>query len=155
MWGKIMIPMFRLWLHGLYGLYGSCCPLSPERPLNLITHSLTCRVLYFAQKAFARCAKLNRVITGTFVYPCGWFRYLPIRLRMHLLEWRVHEGMPNSGIASFITGNIFYMFMMTSSNGNIFHVTGHLCREFTGHRWIPSTRASDAELWCCLWFAPE
>ena len=27
--------------------------------------------------------------------------------------------------------------MMTSSNGNIFRVTGHLCGEFTGHRWIP------------------
>ena len=23
---------------------------------------------------------------------------------------------------------------MTSSNGNFFHVTGHLCEEFTGHR---------------------
>ena len=38
--------------------------------------------------------------------------------------------------------------MMTSSNGNIFHVTGHLCGEFTGHRWIPRTKDSDAELWC-------
>ena len=28
-------------------------------------------------------------------------------------------------------------FMMTSSNGNIFRVTGPLCGEFTGHRWIP------------------
>ena len=36
--------------------------------------------------------------------------------------------------------------MMTSSNGNIFHVTGHSCREFTGLRWIPHTKASDAEL---------
>ena len=35
--------------------------------------------------------------------------------------------------------------MMTSSDGNIFRVTGHLCREFTGHRWIPRTKASDAE----------
>ena len=26
---------------------------------------------------------------------------------------------------------------MTSSNGNIFRVTGPLCGEFTGHRWIP------------------
>ena len=26
---------------------------------------------------------------------------------------------------------------MTSSNGNIFRVTGHLCGEFTGQRWIP------------------
>ena len=38
--------------------------------------------------------------------------------------------------------------MMTSSNGNIFGVTGPLCGEFTGPRWIPSTKASDAELWC-------
>ena len=34
-----LIPMCRLWLHGLYWLYGPHCPLSPERPLNLITHS--------------------------------------------------------------------------------------------------------------------
>ena len=31
-------------------------------------------------------------------------------------------------------------FMMTSSNGNIFRVTGHLCGEFTGPRWIPAHR---------------
>ena len=31
-------------------------------------------------------------------------------------------------------------FMMTSSNGNIFRVTGHLCTEFTGPRWIPRTQ---------------
>ena len=36
--------------------------------------------------------------------------------------------------------------MMTSSNGNIFRVTGHLCGGFTGPRWIPRTKASDAEL---------
>ena len=34
--------------------------------------------------------------------------------------------------------------MMTSSNGNIFCVTGPLCGEFTGPRWIPRTKASDA-----------
>ena len=36
--------------------------------------------------------------------------------------------------------------MMTSSNGTIFRVTGSLCGEFTGHRSIPRTKASDAEL---------
>ena len=45
--------------------------------------------------------------------------------------------------------------MMTSSNGNIFRVTGLLCGEITGPRWIPRTKASDAELWCvffiCVW----
>ena len=29
------------------------------------------------------------------------------------------------------------IFMMTSSNGNIFRVTGHLCGKFTGLRWFP------------------
>ena len=37
-------------------------------------------------------------------------------------------------------------YMMTSWTGNIVRVTGHLCGEFTGHRWIPCTKASDAEL---------
>ena len=45
--------------------------------------------------------------------------------------------------------------IMTSSTGNIFRVTGPLWGEFTGHRWIPLTKASDAELWCFLWSAPE
>ena len=43
--------------------------------------------------------------------------------------------------------------MMTSSNGNIFRVTGPLCGEFTGHRWIPLAKASDTELWCYLWLS--
>ena len=47
----------------------------------------------------------------------------------------------------------FMIDMMTSSNGNIFRVTGHLCGEFTGPRWTPRTKASDAELWCFLWSA--
>ena len=43
--------------------------------------------------------------------------------------------------------------MMTSPNGNIFRLTGHLCGEFTGHRWIPCKKASDAKLCCFLWSA--
>ena len=45
--------------------------------------------------------------------------------------------------------------MMTSSNGSIFHVTCCLWGEFIGHRWIPLTKASDAERWCFLWSEPE
>ena len=43
---------------------------------------------------------------------------------------------------------------MTSSNGNIFRVTGPLCGEFVGDRWIPRTKANDVKLWCFLWSAP-
>ena len=45
--------------------------------------------------------------------------------------------------------------MVTSSNGNIFRVTGPLWRESNGHRWIPLTKASDTGLWYFLWSAPE
>ena len=37
--------------------------------------------------------------------------------------------------------------MMTSSNGNVFHVAGPLCGEFNDHRWITPTKACGAELW--------
>ena len=60
-------------------------------------------------------------------------------------------------------------FTMTSSNGNIsaslalyvpFGIPHklsypYICGEFTGHRWIPRTKAFDAKLWCFLWSAPE
>ena len=36
-------------------------------------------------------------------------------------------------------------FIMTSSNGNIFRVTGPLWGGFVCHRWISLTKASDAE----------
>ena len=45
--------------------------------------------------------------------------------------------------------------MKTSSNADIFCVTGPLWGEPTGHRWTLLTKASDAELWCFLWSAPE
>ena len=45
--------------------------------------------------------------------------------------------------------------MMTSSNGNNFRLTRHLCGEFTGPRLNPHTKVSEAELWCFLWSAPE
>ena len=45
--------------------------------------------------------------------------------------------------------------IMTSWNENIFDITGPFYREFTGHWWIPLTKASDAELWCFLWSAPK
>ena len=45
--------------------------------------------------------------------------------------------------------------MMTSSNRNIFRVTGLLWGEFTGNRWIPLTKASKAEIWCFRRSAPQ
>ena len=41
-------------------------------------------------------------------------------------------------------------FMITSSNRNIFRVTGLSWRESAGHRWISLTKAKVGELWCFL-----
>ena len=79
---------------------------------------------------------------------------------------QIETGMCCQGVKTvlFYIGSTFstwcscYRFscvMMTSSNGSIFRVTGHLCGEFTGHRWIPLTKASGVGLWCFLWSAPE
>ena len=58
-------------------------------------------------------------------------------------------------LMAFVALMIYIHIMMTSSSGNIFRVTAHLCGEFTGPRWILLTKASDAELWCFLWPASE
>ena len=46
--------------------------------------------------------------------------------------------------------------MMTSSNGNIFRVTGPLWGESTDHLWLLLIKVSDAEPWYFLWslFSP-
>ena len=45
--------------------------------------------------------------------------------------------------------------MMTSSDGNIIRATGPLWGEFTGHRRIPLSKASGAELGHFLWSVTE
>ena len=74
------------------------------------------------------------------------------------INWKV-ECWSNAQYTPFwIPGCFWYsarcMIMMASSNGNIFRVTGPLCGQFAGHRQIPLTKASDAELCCFLWSAP-
>ena len=51
--------------------------------------------------------------------------------------------------------NTHMLSMMTSSNGNIFRVTGPLWGDSIGHSEFCPEKASDAELWCFLWSVPE
>ena len=45
--------------------------------------------------------------------------------------------------------------VLASSNRNIFRITGPWWGEFTGHRWIRLTKASDTELWWVFLSAPK
>ena len=75
----------------------------------------------------------------------------------------VETGIFRDNLANVIAGYALFLHAISPSaiwywwwtNGIIFHVTGPLWEKFTGHRWIPLTKASDAELWCFLCSAPE
>ena len=70
--------------------------------------------------------------------------------------WRVtyHASLWQPASFAVVKLKLVLIHMMTSSSGNIFRVSGPLCGEFTGHRWIPLPKASEAELWCFLWSVP-
>ena len=70
-----------------------------------------------------------------------------------LANWRINVTLCLDGLRSY--QQILSLYMMTSSNGDILCVTVPLWGEYTGHRWIPLTKASGAELWYFLWSAPE
>ena len=78
------------------------------------------------------------ILTAKLLYACSiGTLYAKYSQNIHMLLFRTRAS-------------DFIQIMMTSSNGNIFRVTGLLCGEFTGDRWIPRTKANDAELGCFL-----
>ena len=94
-----------------------------------------------------------------------WVKILPVRGRKRrgpvytacsmillLMSGRCKESRNQQ---PHIPGSVKEGLMETSSNGNIFRLTGPLCGEFTGHRWIPLTKANDLELWWFHWSKPE
>ena len=107
--------------------------------------------------------------------PLWWYKWCHLSWRIVLPALPSHTGFMRSPFMNLVECRVIYIpthmyvytkelhlqcwvhkfVMMTSSNGNILRVTGHWCGEFTGHRWIPRTKASDAELWCFLWSAPD
>ena len=81
-------------------------------------------------------------------YMCTYFNWFSVRLGLNTTN-----GNPSwcSILRPEQTGRYFADdIVMTSSNGNGFHVTGPLWGESTGDQWIPSQRASGAGF--CVFF---
>ena len=81
-----------------------------------------------------------------------------LRWRQWLLMWQHDTSVFNALLTERVAGHIKERLRWNQPihsphddviNGNLFRVTGHLCRG------IPRTKASDAELWCFLWSASE
>ena len=70
-------------------------------------------------------------------------------------EFRIHARKPAKLVMSSVYWRYVSFLWWRHQMETFFRVTGPLCGEFPGHRWIPHTKASDAELWCFLWSAPE
>ena len=131
----------------------------------MITHILRYEINYLPFPKLKRCSRWSLGMDKQYHPTLYWaYDYLSM-LRLNLihvnektqdvfLEVNIIELIVWVFIAISFQGSgcwyEYYSFMMTSSNGNIFRDTGLLCGEFTGDRWIPCTKASDAELWCFL-----
>ena len=134
-------------------IQGPLMCLVPWTP-HILHHqnSMQCILLYglFRNKFEGEHDKVSRSHNQSWIEKKMWWATPNLWCVAFLLKWvAVFHVIPSPGS---ITDT---KLMMTSSIGNIFRVTGLLCGEFTGNRWIPLTKASDAELWCFLGSAPE
>ena len=81
------------------------------------------------------------VLMTEVAFVCGWLWAVSwYHVAYHYMSVRNHWPFH---IVTSDQGESIQNYMMMLSNGNIFCVTGHLCREFTGHGWIPLKKASD------------
>ena len=131
-------------------IFRMTCRSINNAPIDLCARfTFGCALLWVDSGPYEECCARSRyqgqgqVITPNSI--CGMWLFVPT-----LGTWFWHKT-PDIVAVSI---SFRLIFMMTSSNGNLFRVTGPLCEEFTGDRWIPRTKASDAELWCFLWSAP-
>ena len=100
----------------------------------LITHEVPlCRIHFYNLKSDD-----TEAIQSYLVLQIIWIKIINLTGRWLLLTTSVSHVHPNRVRISVL--------IMTLSNGNILRVTGYLCGEFTGPRWIPRTKASNAEL---------
>ena len=94
-------------------------------------------------------ASFSKVVSHRF--PRGIVVQLTLNFRLQSVDYiffvcliRRCPALPTNGKKRTTFGDLYCM--IRSSNWNIFRVTGHLCGELTGHRGIPPTKASDAEI---------
>ena len=68
------------------------------------------------------------------------FYLLSSKMSCRQISWNIDTARYKFKVARSLWNPTISGLIMTSSNGNIFRVTGPLCGEFTGHRWIPLTK---------------
>ena len=101
-----------------------CCSVLDNHGVQILAHATTIVLcisttfLTFIQ-LFARFGLDELTHLGLVMLECQWIRQSMVQVTASL----------------FVSKPV-----MTSSNGNIFRVSGPLCGEFIGHRWLPRQR---------------
>ena len=131
-----MGPMLAPWTL----LSGLLAKLSPLRGDIIWTHGMNMHFLSYFNIAMASVVEI----------PCvSWTKSKCSSYIIAAIDVDVQAARRATTSAAMVLASLSRNIpMMTSSNGNIFRVTGLLCGEFTGLRWIPRTKANDAEFWC-------
>ena len=137
-WGKIMIPMYRLWLHHLYGLYGPRCLLSPEMPLNLITHFVSWtswrKLQWYMVMIDSYGSKCNKVMGRVVVISGEIHQLISNTLSMSPTNFYEYFLFHNWLSWSYVKCNTWFSF-----GSDISHVTiPYLIARFMGPTWGPS-----------------
>ena len=90
------------------------------------------------------------------IFHWNLFPLVQLAISQHWLRWKIDASQATSHCVNqcfFSYWRVYAWLGLDELHDdvikwNIFCVTGHMCGEFIGHRWIPHTKASDAELWC-------
>ena len=128
---KVIVKLIRHWTH-------RCIPRRGEQPEN-VSIGRRLGLFWFG---YTKCGKehapfqTSLSISSKLTPPSGQTK--PITT----VCWRTQFSL---GWNARVGKSALKQHMMTSSNGTIFRVTGHLCGEFTGPRWIPHTKAGDVK----------
>ena len=122
MWGKIIVPMYRLWLHGLYGLYGPRCPLSPKRPINLISLSFS--------------LSLGPIVSPQAHPPVGYsdLNYTPVRCQFRYFRYQQPCDMYNIYIYTYQSNMDWHEYVCMVSIPGHWHRHNWTCR-LASHYW--------------------
>ena len=124
---------------------------------DLIHHSSACSVYTSGTQIWSSlCLQMSQHLAVLGHHQAKWWlKKLPMFVWwLNYIIQNVQQDLTKSRVTAGV--NVLWSWWRHQMETfNIFRVNGPLCGEFTGHRWIPLTRASDAELWCFLWSAPE
>ena len=106
---------------------------------HVISYTGTLRIWPVFVPLWSRRRRAGKKVTAVTFFRCPTVK---------LLFCKISQNYTHSGVELRL--NEFSIDMMTSSNRNICRVTGPLCGEFTGLRWIPRTKAGDAEMFSLI-----